>query len=65
MDKDRKEIYHILPTGDTYKHSESVNCSCNPVCGYNKEGKFLVVHNAFDGRDLLEQAKRQIENNTN
>lgn len=66
MDKPNEdEIYHLLPIDDTHPHTESINCLCNPVGGYNKDGKFLVVHNAFDGRELMEESKKNLEENLN
>ena len=60
-----KEYWHLLPTGDTNTHKESKNCPCNPRLYKGEEGKILVVHNAFDGRELLEQAEKRINEQTN
>lgn len=64
--EDKKEYWHLLPTGDTNTHKESINCPCNPTLHKGKEeGKILVVHNAFDGRELYEQADKRLNEEIN
>lgn len=45
--------YHVTPVNDIQEHAESVMCECCPKV--EMEGEHLiVVHNAFDGRELIE-----------
>jgi len=51
---------HVYPINDTEEHDlESSTCHCSPyleVVG----GDLLVVHTAFDGRDVIEEAQELI-----
>jgi hypothetical protein len=47
--------YHILPINDLYPHTESINCMCNPL--RDDEEANVIIHNAFDGRDIVELAQ--------
>jgi hypothetical protein len=49
--------YHITPLKDLMVHHESINCPCNPV--RDSECPNVIVHNAFDGRDFVEDATMQ------
>lgn len=45
--------YHVVPTNDLEEHDcESFDCKCNPDIHYDD---MMVVHNAFDKRDVLEE----------
>jgi len=44
---------HILPSMDTLEHSMSTRCICTPSV-YVRHNTIIVVHNAFDRRELLE-----------
>lgn len=49
-------IWHILPVNDVEEHEESSTCKCEPrieIAG----GDMLMIHNSFDGRELLELEK--------
>lgn len=48
---------HIIPINDLMPHHESVDCPCNPII--DTECETLVVHNAFDGRDIVEVQEKQ------
>jgi hypothetical protein len=52
------EIYHVLPVDDTEQHSESYKCHCNPEVR-NEGLNMLVIHNSFDGREIIEEAIAQ------
>lgn len=53
------EIWHIIPTNDTEEHDELSTCKCFPkVIKDYKTGKVIIVHNSFDGRELVEEANR-------
>lgn len=48
---------HVLPIGDLREHEESRECWCAPTCTREpyEEGPVVVVHNAADGRELIEE----------
>lgn len=50
------EKIHVLPIGDIKKHDESMACYCKPEIK-PIEGNYVIVHNAFDGREWKELAK--------
>lgn len=45
-------IIHRYPIGDTKPHYDSVDCPCHPTL-YEGDGEDLVMHHAFDGRDII------------
>lgn len=48
-------IHHIYPLNDVQVHDlEAVGCSCGPKIMF-EEGDMLIVHNSFDGREILEE----------
>lgn len=53
-------MLHILPRNDIQEHEESTCCACRPRV--ECEGaEILVVHNSFDGREMVEQAPDILE----
>ena len=57
------ETYHIYPENDIQDHNtEGYNCPCHPEVNYDKEDDAIfVLHNSFDGREAVEEAKRILE----
>ena len=62
-------MLHIYPVNDEQEHdTESDQCHCHPVVQWvdDKTGlplpEGLVIHNAFDCREVVEQAE-EIKNN--
>lgn len=47
--------YHILPLNDKEPHTEAETCRCNPKVERANDTT-VVIHNAFDGRELQEGA---------
>ena len=49
-------MINIIPINDEHAHEESTTCWCNPqlITGYPE---LVVVHNAADCRELIEQAE--------
>lgn len=45
--------WHVIPINDLRIHHQSKECWCHPVID---EGG-IVVHNAADGRELLEETQ--------
>lgn len=44
---------HVIPLGDLYEHEDSLFCPCSP---YPEDDGRVIVHNAWDGREVDEQA---------
>ena len=51
------DVYHVIPVDDFWEHEESEGCMCKPRIEEN--GK-LIVHNSYDGREIIEEAERII-----
>lgn len=51
---------HVYPLGDARAHDTSNGpCPCSPKEELWNEGRVIViVHNSFDGRELVENARR-------
>lgn len=59
-----EEKYDLFPVEDTHPHKEGKDCPCNPTERKVEDG-IVYVHNAFDGRELLEKAEKNIAENLN
>ena len=51
--EDGGEWWHIVPLDDLMVHHRSGDCPCNPI--RNPEDDRVWIHNAFDGRDFIEE----------
>lgn len=58
------EAWHILPVDDLKEHEESAYCQCNPKIEEYRNGR-LIIHNAYDGREIYEQAETNAKTNLN
>lgn len=51
----KKETYAIEPVDDLEPHDTySASCRCDPIVKVHL-GRTTVIHNAFDGRELVEE----------
>ncbi len=48
------ESIHVTPLNDLKKHSEDFGCECKPKM-VPENGVWIVVHNSFDGREVMEK----------
>ena len=54
-------IHHIYPVNDTQQHDlEAVGCVCAPKIMF-EEGDMLIVHNSFDGREIIEEIEESFK----
>jgi abortive infection bacteriophage resistance protein len=53
-------VQHILPINDSDTHEESTTCKCEPKV-INENGNMIIVHNSFDGRELVEEFNSILE----
>jgi hypothetical protein len=44
---------HVIPVNDEKPHSESVSCPCKPM--RDVECNRVIIHNAWDRREIIEQ----------
>lgn len=52
---DTKLVYHVHPTRDLEEHDlDGFECHCHPRIQEEEHG-YVVIHNAFDKRELLER----------
>ena len=49
---------HVMPVGDTKEHTPHTYCHCKPLIDWKDQ---LVIHNAFDHREAVEEANRILE----
>lgn len=52
--------WHILPTNDIDTHEESTICKCEPKLEILEDGDMMIIHNAFDGREIIELTNKII-----
>jgi hypothetical protein len=58
-------IIHILPKNDLEPHEEEGTiCKCNPRVEF-VEGGMLVIHNAYDNREIIEQVNQILKGDQN
>jgi len=52
-------MIHVIPLNDSEEHFLDIECSCLPrlTSRYND---IIVIHKAFDARDVIEQAEKII-----
>jgi hypothetical protein len=53
-------ISHVYPLNDLCPHSveDGGQCECDPKVEFLESGDTLVVHNSFDGREIIEELER-------
>lgn len=58
-------IIHVLPVNDLKPHDEEgTACQCEPRIEF-VEGGILVIHNAYDNREIIEKVNQILEGNKN
>ena len=62
--------FHVIPRKDLGPHNnDSCICPCNPIIvdvvhDDVETGGKLVVHNAYDHRDIFEMYRKEVSNKT-
>lgn len=51
------DVVHVIPLNDLQEHSADLGapCTCRPMLK-EVDGGLVVVHNSWDGREVLEKA---------
>lgn len=44
---------HVIPQEDLLPHLQEEACPCKPVVIYERGGR-IILHHAYDGREILE-----------
>lgn len=51
---------HVEPLNDLMAHNTNdIDCECNPKLEKQISGAYVVIHNAWDSRELKEQGKKE------
>ena len=53
------DTFHILPINDIDEHQETIHCKCKPNVVIKNECT-LIIHNAFDKREFVENLTEDI-----
>ena len=48
-------MLNILPINDLEEHEETSTCKCEPSIEILEDGELMIIHNSFDGRELVEE----------
>ena len=53
---ERNDAVHVVPNDDVKFHTvvKGMGCACEPELWREGDGTPVVVHNSFDGRELVE-----------
>lgn len=51
---------HVVPQDDAKTHGLDLHCHCNPRKEVGPNGHLIVIHDAFDGRVVVEHAESLI-----
>jgi hypothetical protein len=57
-------MINVLPSNDLKDHDESTACECRPRVEMIN-GEMLVIHNAYDNREVVEQANEILKQSSN
>ncbi len=54
-------INHVYPVNDARPHDTESGgtCECEPKVEFLDNGDTLVIHNAWDGREIIEQLESE------
>jgi hypothetical protein len=50
LERDERGDVHVFPIDDLLDHDDSDDCVCLPFIEIQSNFKYLIVHNAWDGR---------------
>jgi hypothetical protein len=51
---------HVIPLNDREEHYKSMSCNCSPQIYYPNDDVVLVVHDAYDGRDIIDELVEEL-----
>jgi len=58
-------MINILPVNDIKHHVENSTCECKPKIEILEDGEIMVVHNAWDNREMNEELIEKCLTNKN
>lgn len=50
----------ITPRGEEARHILDTKCECGPRLSRDWKGRLMIIHNSWDGREVLEQAEAKL-----
>lgn len=56
---------NVIPVNDLKPHVESPDCACGPRVECFENGNRVIVHNSYDGREIVERAVDEIDSRLN
>lgn len=53
-------IQHVYHVRDVFPHKlDSTPCECMPDIEVEENGNIIIIHNAYDGRDIIEEVENE------
>lgn len=53
-------IYHEYPVKDVFPHKlDGFPCECIPEFTQDDNGNIVIIHNAYDGRDIISEVENE------
>lgn len=56
---------NVVPINDLKPHTDGPECACGPRVERFDNGNRVIVHNSYDGREILENAVGEIDGRLN
>ena len=56
---------NVVPVNDLKPHIDGPSCACGPRVECLDNGNRIIVHNSYDGREVLENALDEIDGRLN
>ncbi|HQZ81595.1 MAG TPA: hypothetical protein PLR83_00115 [Pyrinomonadaceae bacterium] len=50
----------IRPRGEELDHIPETGCACRPRISHDVEGRTMIIHNSWDGREDFERAASKL-----
>lgn len=50
-------LVDITPRGEEDQHIPDRECECGPRLSQDDEGRLMIIHNSYDGREAFERAE--------
>lgn len=55
-----ENVIDIVPDGEEELHFPEIQCLCRPKIGKAEDGRLMISHKSFDGREFFEQAEANL-----
>ena len=54
------DVVDISPRGEESRHIQDEECECLPRLSRDTEGRLMIIHNSWDGREGFELAEQSL-----